>query len=623
MTENRTFLTAVLCGTVLCVPAIANNCDNEIYRRYNPDRCKDYTSTDSGLSFGATAGIIGGSAALIGGTIALLGLSSSGDDGTPGNSRTSVNYVQPTLPSYTLVGADIDEVSLSSITSNREYSRNHDQYNEIRLAYSLARGYTGKNSTIAVLDSGKNSYHGSNVAYLAGAQIAPDATIKSYQVSYGQTEFKSFYEIGNVINSATADGANIYNFSWAATNASATDIRNYNQMVNNTDKNFINSLKNAANQNDAIFVWAAGNEYNSQSSALSALPLHVPELQGHFVNVVAYDTATESLAYFSNACGITQNYCITAPGMSIDSPKSDTPLDGTSFAAPIVSAAVAVLHEAHPYLKSSEILSLLFDTARDIGTPGIDATYGHGLLDLERATRPVGASLVPISDTVTVSLRKSHISGTIGHQIKSENITFAFVDSYGRPFNTQLNDNISIKNRSIGFEHLTANNNPGIQFKNIEFGFRPTNLFSSDGFLSTDSQNIITYVGFNNNLNIGEYELFHRTTIGTTNPTPSSESIISGFSNIYTASIEFGVKHNDWRFSIGTPDTIIAGQMNLRTASGRRTNGEYKFNTHTIDLATRPSIAFNATYKHLTVGFVDNPYGRDEVYTIAKTKLQF
>ena len=287
MTGNRTFLTAVLCGTVVCVPAIANNCDNEIYRRYNPDRCKDYTSSDSGLSFGATAGIIGGSAALIGCTIALLCLSSSGDDGTPDNSGTSFNYVQPTLPSYTLVGADIDEVSLSSITSNREYSRNHDQYNEIRLAYSLARGYTGKNSTIAVLDSGKNSYHGSNVAYLAGAQIAPDATIKSYQVSYGQTEFKSFYEIGNVINSATADGANIYNFSWAATNASATDIRNYNQMVNNTDKNFINSLKNAANQNDAVFVWAAGNEYNSQSSALSALPLHVPELQGHFVNVVA------------------------------------------------------------------------------------------------------------------------------------------------------------------------------------------------------------------------------------------------------------------------------------------------------------------------------------------------
>lgn len=621
MAAYKTFLTFITFGTLTCVPAFASNCDNEMFRRYNPDKCANYTE-NSGFSFATTATAVGGTAAVIGGIAALVGLSSSSNNDS-NSTTTNTPHTIPTLPSYTMVGGDIDQLSLASITNAGEYSRNQNQYNEIRLAYSLARGYTGKNSTIAVLDGGKNSYHGGNVAYLAGAQVAPDATVKSYQVSYSQNEFKSFYEIGEVINNATNDGANIYNFSWAAQNMSATDIRNTQQMIRNTDANFINSLKNAVEQNDAIFVWAAGNEYNSESSALSALPLHIPELSGHFVNVVAFDTTTGTLATFSNACGITQNYCITAPGTGLDSTMAAAPLDGTSFAAPIVSAAIAVIQEAFPYMTSPQITSLLFETARDIGDVGIDSVYGHGMLDLERATRPVGVALVPLSDDVTVPLRTAHIGGTIGHQIKSQNLTFSFVDSYGRAFDTRLNDNISVQNRSIGFERLINSETPQIQLNNIEFGVRKTSMFTGDGFLSTDSENIITYIGFNNQYNIGEYELFHRTTLGTTNPSSSPESIINHFSDIYTASFEIGVRHNDWTFSIGTPDTIISGHMNLRTPTGRRIDGRIEYQDYNLNLVDRPSVAFNATYKFLTVGFIDNPYGTDEVYTIAKTKIQF
>ena len=74
---------------------------------------------------------------------------------------------------------------------------------------------------------------------------------------------------------------------------------------------------------------------------------------------------------------------------------------------------------------------------------------------------------------------------------------------------------------------------------------------------------------------------------------------------------------------MGTPDTIIGGNMYLRTPTGRAINGEYTYRDYAIDLASRPSIEYGASYKFLHMGFVDNAYGTDEFYMLAKTKIQF
>ena len=609
----KNILVAFLSGALCVAPAVADNCNDAMYRRYNPDKCT-HEFRDSGFSFATTAVVASGSVALIGGAIALLGGSSDGKD--------SSSSVRPTLPTYTMVGGDVDYLNLSSILTTTEYSNNANQYNDIRAAYSLARGYTGKNSYVAVFDSNESTNHGANVAALAGGTIAPDANVNIYTVAHSQYDFDSFYKIGNTIQNATENGANIYNFSWSA-DIFANQVRNRYHMEQLTDKNFIKSLTDAVEKNDAIFVWAAGNDSNSQSSALSAMPLHIPELNGHFVNVVAWDSATGTLAQYSNECGITKNYCITAPGSDINAPATNEIISGTSFATPIVSAAIAVIREAFPYMKSSQITALLFETARDIGDVGIDTVYGHGMLDLERATRPVGAELVPLSDGMTVALRTAHMTGGIAHNVQSENIKFAFVDSYGRAFDANLNDNISIKNRGIGFERLRDNNETSMQFGNIEFGFKNTELLKGDGFLSTNSQNTITFIGLNNEMEFGNTTLFSHTTIGTMKPTASTESMINGFSDILTGSITLGAKYHDWTFTIGTTDTIIDGKMYLHTPTGRRNNGEYTFANHTIDMTSIPSVEISASYKFITAGFVDNPFGTDEVYVIAKTKLQF
>jgi len=60
---------------------------------------------------------------------------------------------------------------------------------------------------------------------------------------------------------------------------------------------------------------------------------------------------------------------------------------GTSMATPHVSAAAGLAIAAHPRMTSAEIVQLLFDRAEDLGDPGFDYLYGHGLVDAEAVGR--------------------------------------------------------------------------------------------------------------------------------------------------------------------------------------------------------------------------------------------
>jgi serine protease len=58
---------------------------------------------------------------------------------------------------------------------------------------------------------------------------------------------------------------------------------------------------------------------------------------------------------------------------------------GTSMAAPHVTGVAALVWSARPTLKASEVRSLLERTAKDLGEPGHDSRYGHGLVQARTA----------------------------------------------------------------------------------------------------------------------------------------------------------------------------------------------------------------------------------------------
>jgi subtilisin family serine protease len=58
---------------------------------------------------------------------------------------------------------------------------------------------------------------------------------------------------------------------------------------------------------------------------------------------------------------------------------------GTSFAAPFVAGAAALLLARDPGLTAAEVRRMLTQSARDIEEPGVDPGTGHGLLDIAAA----------------------------------------------------------------------------------------------------------------------------------------------------------------------------------------------------------------------------------------------
>jgi autotransporter-associated beta strand protein len=87
-------------------------------------------------------------------------------------------------------------------------------------------------------------------------------------------------------------------------------------------------------------------------------------------------------------------YCLTAPGDVIvtdkDFPTGDPEKDywvvtGTSFAAPQVSGAAALVWQAYPYFSNDLVRQTLLGTADDLGAPGPDPVFGYGMLNVGRA----------------------------------------------------------------------------------------------------------------------------------------------------------------------------------------------------------------------------------------------
>lgn len=620
-----------MAATMVTTSAMAANidkkCANDLYRKNHPERC---VSSNKSFWSKNTAGWLGGAAAL-GAGLAVVAMAagggsgvtnhSSGTVGTAGNDNLILSPThQPTLPIYDTVGYT-DPALLSAAMSGKKYVDNAVQYNEIRAAYSLARGYTGRDSTIAILDSGNYGWHGNAVKNIAGGAIAPGVDIKNYQIVDTQGDFIPYAKIGDII--ASANDANIFNASWGVESQyrlNAATIRNRADIVKLTDEHFVNEMVNAA-ERDAIFVWAAGNEGRNESTALAALPRVVPELNGHFINVVAWDNATGTLADYSNACGATKMYCITAPGTDMNVGFGTA--SGTSFAAPVVSAAVAVIREAWPHMTATEITQLLFATARDLGDAGVDEVYGWGMLDLERATRPVGAALVPVADTMQ-PLRTARAGGVIGRRIRAANLGFAFFDAFGRPFAANLNDNISFREPSRAAMRLSQDEPTSLgQIGGLEFGLMRDNLLTADGFLQTDRPGMMTWMGTRGEMNVGNIRLYQRSRLGVSRPHAADDSMISDISPIYTASVSVGAAWGDWTFAVSADDVVLGGNMKMHLPTGRATNGTILYTDHTIDLASRPSVEYSVTYKFITGAWVDNPDARDEFYLMARGRFQF
>ena len=161
-----------------------------------------------------------------------------------------------------------------------------------------------------------------------------------------------------------------------------------------------------------IPVAAAGNEF------LDGNPLEFPASLPHVVTVAA-TTPNDSSAWFSN---VNDAIDLSAPGEGIltavpknlDGTGQDgyEALSGTSFAAPMVAAAMAWVRAARPELKPDQVIQAVRLTARDVLKPGWDPLTGFGVLNIGAALT-VDAKRLPPADPLEPNDNLAWVNGTL------------------------------------------------------------------------------------------------------------------------------------------------------------------------------------------------------------------
>ena len=246
--------------------------------------------------------------------------------------------------------------------------------------------FAGRPNTTFLNDQtvdGPAEFHGTVVASLAAAPangvgivgVYPQAALQSWDASplTGLQEFS----LADGITAAAAHCPGVINLSFTGTNPST-------------------ALEDAilgAFHNGCLVVAAVGN--NGQQGSPTTYPGAYP----HVLTVGATDS-NDAVAPFST---LSPALDLVAPGAGLVGavPLSRNPsgyesgLEGTSFAAALVSASAAWVWTLRPTLGVTQVFDLLRQSARDVGPPGFDTGSGFGIVSIPNALAAAAPAIDP------------------------------------------------------------------------------------------------------------------------------------------------------------------------------------------------------------------------------------
>jgi Subtilase family len=241
--------------------------------------------------------------------------------------------------------------------------------------------------------------HGAAVASLIASQhtagnvmgIAPNSPVLLYN-PFDYTGTASWDDVAAGIQALYAHGASVVNISMGVPGQVLSD--EWASILTNPQ----------ISKNPMVIVKAAGNEGTMQSSDINWIGNQAPN-NLILVGSVGINGVISSFSNTpGNACILISGQCqeqnklmyhfIVAPGENIlvsNNAGGVMRASGTSFATPLVTGAVALLQDRWPWLKQhpDETVQIIFQSAKDLGAPGVDPVYGWGELDIEASQSPL------------------------------------------------------------------------------------------------------------------------------------------------------------------------------------------------------------------------------------------
>jgi subtilisin family serine protease len=177
--------------------------------------------------------------------------------------------------------------------------------------------------------------------------------------------------IARAIDAAVAAGARVINMSFTS---------------DQVPDNVVAAVRRAAGKN-VVMVIAAGNESANEPLQLSRVIAEAG--MGQVIIAGAHDMAGRPYRFNNGAgSGPAATSYLMALGVDVNMTGLDGLIltqSGTSAATAAISGAAALIAQARPNLTAPQIVSLLLNSATDLGKPGRDATYGNGRLNLAAA----------------------------------------------------------------------------------------------------------------------------------------------------------------------------------------------------------------------------------------------
>lgn len=406
-----------------------------------------------------------------------------GDDGsTPPPNFEPTPFDQENVDAAIANNTQAAPELIAAVEASEEYDRNA-AFKSANLSNKIALGFTGEGVSVGVMDAGiKREHVGMNGITFGEGYAAQDPATRPAQypganhgttvgqILAGQTDDGNFargvapgvtlHDIGFLsvspqggLSTSSADTAaafrhiadtniDIVNMSVArGVDAARTDMRGTTERAFSRD--VLESLGDAT-RSGTIFVVAAGNDDNAATNNVYAgLGLLDAYANNQFINVVGLDETGEQLADFSSTCGQTQSYCLSAVAerlVILNDNGREATNKGTSFGTPIVAGSLALLKEQFPELSSRELVQLVLLTADDLGAQGVDAVYGHGRLNMNTASNPVGDLRIVSADQVDspfISVQDAHVY--VPHMAQGlstvlQDVTLAGLDDFNRAF---------------------------------------------------------------------------------------------------------------------------------------------------------------------------------------------
>ncbi|HEY6869755.1 MAG TPA: S8 family peptidase [Novosphingobium sp.] len=225
--------------------------------------------------------------------------------------------------------------------------------------------------------------------------------------------------VAHAIDLAVADKARVINLSMGS-DSSSPEV--------------VTAIRKAAKAG-VVVVIASGNEYLAQPSVFAQVASD-KDAAGMVLVVGSLDPDAVTMSSFSNRAGAWANYYLSAPGRNVPILGLDgkmTTGSGTSFAAPQVTGAVALLAQAFPNLTGKDIVKILLGSAVDLGNA---AVTGKGRLSLTNAMKPIGQVSLPDAGSPITPTGQSALSAPFGDMTLAAGTLNGIIglDSYRRAY---------------------------------------------------------------------------------------------------------------------------------------------------------------------------------------------